>query len=168
MTTIRDCSEIELENRKRNPEWFVEFEHRGLEAINENIRQEAIAEIKRREQDRKDAEAKRIAAIPPVDRTARVLTDGTPVTEDHKEILPSGQQKGYVVLSAEERAKGFVRPVRHSYIHTPCGSTTSMGNALAETYARDPYFYSGTFCCKCGTHFPLDQFKWTDGQPVGS
>lgn len=168
MTTIRDCSEIELENRKRNPEWFVEFEHRGLETINESIRQEAIAEIKCREQERKDEEAKRIAAIPPVDRTSRVLTDGTPVTDDHKEILPSGQQKEYIVLSAEERAKGFVRPVRHSYIHTPCGSTTSMGNSLAETYARDPYFYSGTFCCKCGTHFPLDQFKWTDGQSVGS
>ena len=33
------------------------------------------------------------------------LTDGSPVTPDHREIDPAtGQQKGYVVLSAEERA----------------------------------------------------------------
>lgn len=30
---------------------------------------------------------------------------------------PSGMQKKYLVLSEEERAKGFVRPVRQSYIH---------------------------------------------------
>ena len=46
------------------------------------------------------------------------LTDGEPVTPDHREINPTtGQQKGYVVLSTEERAKGFVRPVRRSYVH---------------------------------------------------
>ena len=49
---------------------------------------------------------------------ATTLTDGSPVTDDHREINPAtGMQKGYVVLSAEERAKGFVRPVRRSYIH---------------------------------------------------
>lgn len=108
----------------------------------------------------------REASLPPVDRTARVLTDGSPVTDDHRELLPSGMQKGYVVLSAEERGKGFVRPVRRSYRHKPCNSVTIMGIALAETYARDPTFYSGTFCCNCATHFPLDQFVWegTDEQ----
>lgn len=46
------------------------------------------------------------------------LTDGSPVTPDHRDIDPTtGMQKGYVVLSAEERAKGFVRPVRRSYVH---------------------------------------------------
>lgn len=102
----------------------------------------------------------RIASLPPVDRTARVLTDGSPVTDDHRELLSSGQQKGYVVLSAEERSKGYVRPVRHTYRHKTCNSTTSMGLALAQTYARDPQFYSGTFCCSCAKHFPLDQFVW--------
>jgi hypothetical protein len=105
-------------------------------------------------------EAERIKSVPPVDRTARVLTDGSPVTDDHREILPSGMQKGYVVLSAEERSKGFVRPVRRSYRHNTCHSTTTMGIALAETYARDPEFYDGTFCVNCGAHFPLDQFVW--------
>jgi hypothetical protein len=95
-----------------------------------------------------------------VDRSARVLTDGSPVTPDHRELLPSGQQKGYVVLTKEERSKGFVRPVRQEYVHKTCGTSTHMGLALAETYARDPGFYSGTFCVNCKAHFPLDQFVW--------
>lgn len=48
------------------------------------------------------------------------LTDGSPVPEDrsHTEIDPiSGMQKGYVVLSEKERAKGYVRPLRDSYVH---------------------------------------------------
>lgn len=95
------------------------------------------------------------------------LTDGSPVTSDHREIIESGsragQQKGYVVLSDEERAKGFVRPVRRSYVHQKCGVVTTMGQALAETYARQPDFYSGTFCCGCGAHFPVGddgEFVW--------
>lgn len=91
------------------------------------------------------------------------LTDGSPVTPDHRELKPSGQQKGYVVLSEEERAKGFVRPVRRSYKHLKCGVVTIMGLALAETYARDFRFYSGTFCCGCGAHFPVGEageFVW--------
>lgn len=98
------------------------------------------------------------------------LTDGSQVTPDHREINPqTGQQKDYVVLSSEERAKGFIRPLRHVYVHKTCGTETRMGNAIAETYARDPFFYSGTFCCECRAHFPLEQFVWkgTDEQ-VGS
>lgn len=101
------------------------------------------------------------------------LTDGSPVTPDHREILTegprAGQQKAYVVLSAEERAKGFVRPVRRTYLHKTCGTTTTTGQALAETYARDPTFYSGTFCCACRNHFPLGEFVWDGTQePLGS
>lgn len=92
------------------------------------------------------------------------LTDGSPVTPDHRETNPdTGMQKGYVVLSAEERAKGFVRPVRQSYTHLQCGQVTNMGLALAETYARQPDFYSGTFCAICKSHFPVGkdgEFVW--------
>jgi hypothetical protein len=96
------------------------------------------------------------------------LTDGSPVPEDlsHTQLRPDGQQKDYIVLSAEERAKGFVKPVRRSYVHKVCGSVTTMGRSLAETYARNPYFYSGTFCCHCAAHFDLDQFEWEDGEPM--
>lgn len=98
----------------------------------------------------------------------RTLTDGSPVTPDHREINPAtGQQKAYVVLSTEERAKGFVQPVRRTYTHLKCNSPTTMGLALAETYARDPSFYSGTFCCNCRGHFPVGadgEFVWTGTQ----
>ena len=100
------------------------------------------------------------------------LTDGSPVTADHREINPAtGQQKGYVVLSEAERAKGFIRRVRRTYVHQKCGAATTMGQALAETYARDPYFYSGTFCVGCKTHFPVGEdgeFVWDDGTKVGT
>jgi hypothetical protein len=85
-----------------------------------------------------------------------------------------GQQENYLVLSDEERAKGFVRPVRHKYTHVACGTTTTMDLALSETYARDPKFYGGTFCCRCSKHFPLVNpdgsraFLWEDGTGVGT
>jgi hypothetical protein len=104
------------------------------------------------------------------------LTDGNPVPEDrsHTEIDPvTGQQKAYVVLSEDERKKGFVRPVRRSYKHEKCGVVTTMGQALAETYARDFKFYNGTFCVACGDHFPVGEageFVWadSDGSKVGT
>lgn len=152
------------------------------------------------------------------DKLRTTLTDGSPATPDHRELKPNGQQKGYVVLSEEERAKGWVRPYRESYVHVGVrpkyptrtlteeeqekyrqsgyvlyekyppeeeplvgtfwtekrltsgyGAVTTMGRSIAETYASDPKFYSGTFCVHCGAHFPLDEFVW-DGtdQQVGS
>ena len=148
---------------------------------------------------------------------------GTPLGE-HTELKPNGQQKDYLVLTAEERAKGFVEPVRRSYRHvgiagpshpvrdlTPeesaryadvgyvkfepypegsnslgrywtqeqldkigkgCGTVTTMSHAIAETYARSPEFYGGTFCCGCSAHLPVGadgEFVW-DGteQRVGT
>lgn len=83
------------------------------------------------------------------------LTDGSPVTADHREINPTtGLQHGYVVLSAEERAKGFVRPVRRSYVHTKCGVVTMMDRAIAETYARQPDFYKWHILRRMPSAFP--------------
>lgn len=91
------------------------------------------------------------------------------------EVEPDGQNKVYLVLSEEERAKGFVRPLRRSYRHIACGAVTRMGLPLCETYARDPGFYGATFCVGCGTHLRLfdgkgqSQFRWAeDGAPVGN
>lgn len=81
----------------------------------------------------------------------------------------TGQHRDYYVLPPEELAKGFVRPYRDKYRHVPCGTVTSMGRLLSETYARDPAFYGSTFCVGCKTHFPVQQFVWdVDGQVVGS
>jgi hypothetical protein len=82
---------------------------------------------------------------------------------------PVSQADVYLVLSEEERAKGFIRPVRRSYVHTVCGGLTRMSVALAETYARQPTFYGATYCVKCLMHKPVSEFTW-DGtnQVVGS
>jgi len=82
---------------------------------------------------------------------------------------PVPQNEAYLVLSEEERAKGFVRPVRQSYRHGTCGTVTTMGLALAETYAREPTFYGATYCCGCRMHLPVAEFTWDGtGAVVGS
>lgn len=131
---------------------------------------------------------------------------------------PGPQNEVYLVLSEEDRAKGFRRAVLRSYKHvgTPgprwplrdltgeereryagehyakyepypaddrprlgrfwtqadldrvgrgCGTVTTMGQALAETYARDPHFYGATYCCGCQLHLPVGErgeFVWMD------
>lgn len=79
----------------------------------------------------------------------------------------TGMQHKYVVLTEDERAKGFVRPVRRSYVHAQelggCGAVTHMHQAIAETYARQPGYYGGTYCAGCKDHFPVGehgQFVW--------
>jgi hypothetical protein len=82
-----------------------------------------------------------------------------------RDTRPDGMQRKYLVLSAAERAKGFVRPVRRTYLHQVCGMETTIGQAIAETYARNPAFYSGTYCTTCGTHCPVGadgEFVWAD------
>lgn len=105
-----------------------------------------------------------------MDKPKTTLSDGSEVTPDHREIDPTtGMQKGYVVLSQEERAEGFVRPFRNKYIHDKCGVETRIGQSIAETYARDPKFYGGTYCVGCRTHFPVEEFKWSNtNEKVGS
>ncbi len=129
---------------------------------------------------------------------------------------PVPQHSKYLILSEEERAKGFVRPVRSSYRHVGkkgpkyplvdlteeqkerykefnyvkyekypeeespvigkywtqemldkvgkgCQTVTTMGYALAETYAREPRFYGSTYCCGCMKHLPVGrsgEFVW--------
>lgn len=133
-------------------------------------------------------------------------------------IGADGQHKSYWVLSEDERAEGFVRPVRSSYQHVGlprpkhpmrplsaeelerhkaygyvmyesypeselplsgrfwtqtdldkvnagCGTITSMGNAIAETYARNPSYYGSTFCAGCRMHLPVGaggEFVWVE------
>lgn len=81
------------------------------------------------------------------------------------------QNEAYLVLSEDERAKGFVRPYRDFYIHEECGSVTTMSRAIAETYARNPSFYGATYCVRCSKHRPVGangEFRWEDGSKVGT
>jgi hypothetical protein len=53
-----------------------------------------------------------------------------------------------------------------------CGTVTTMGRALSETYSRDPSFYGATYCAGCSMHRPVGEFGefvWVaDGQRVGT
>lgn len=108
------------------------------------------------------------------DEPRRTLVGGKQIYPEHRNIKDdgTGMQNDYVVLAEEERAKGWVRPLRLSYVHLKCGTPTQMHRELAETYARDPFFYSGTYCAGCRAHFPVGEdgeFVWqgTD-QKVGT
>lgn len=86
---------------------------------------------------------------------------------DAPDSPPRDQADVYLVLSDDERAKGFVRPVRRSYLHDVCGTITTMGQAIAETYARDPGFYGATYCAHCGQHRPIGvdgEFYWDESR----
>ena len=76
-------------------------------------------------------------------------------------------------LSEEERAQGFVRPVRRSYRHAGCDTITTLDDERSEAYARWPKFYPKLFgaawCATCQMHCPVGEFFWTaDGEVVGS
>lgn len=79
---------------------------------------------------------------------------------------PVDQNDVYLVLDDAERSRGFVRPLRRSYKHTGgCGTVTTMGEAIAETYAREPHFYGATYCCGCLMHRPVGEageFHWIE------
>jgi hypothetical protein len=87
------------------------------------------------------------------------------------EIDPeTGMQRCYLVLPDGQR-KDLVRPLRTTYIHERCGTATTMGRAIAETYAAQPAFYGATMCVHCKTHFrvgPEGEFVWEDGTKVGT
>jgi hypothetical protein len=111
------------------------------------------------------------------DESQRVPLSGNPPVSGNDAPAPDmatnacGMHKDYWVLSDEERAKGFVRPVRLSYVHLKCGTSTRMNQKIAETYARDPKFYGATYCVKCCDHFPVGEsgeFLWPDGSKVGT
>ncbi len=103
-------------------------------------------------------------------RTGGITTDRTDPRlgrgVDHE---PVPQHDVYLV--AEER-EPFVRPVRRSYVHATslggCGAVTTMGVAIAETYAKNPTFYGSTYCVGCRMHRPVGEageFVW-DADPT--
>lgn len=106
--------------------------------------------------------------------TTRLTTDPNDPRLGHG-VGGDGMNEAYLVLSEEERGKGFVRPYCETYVHATelggCGVETRMGIALSETYARQPSFYGATYCVGCRTHRPVGEngeFFWTrdlDGKP---
>lgn len=105
--------------------------------------------------------------------TVKGLPPETPDGPAPAPIDPAtGQHKDHWVLSQEERAKGWIRPLRKTYKHEKCGGETSMPDAIAETYAANPRFYGSTFCAFCKTYEMVGEFGnfvWLDdGTKVGT
>jgi len=105
-------------------------------------------------------------------KTLEKLLMGTTTDPSHPDLkrgaddTPVEQQSTYLVLSEEDRAQGFVKPLRREYIHKVCNKITVCNLEIAETYARDPTFYGGTYCTTCKMHRPLSEFKWDDGEEM--
>ena len=90
------------------------------------------------------------------------LIGGGPVTEDHHEIDPAtGMQKGYVVLSQEERAKGFVRPLLYYYTHVGPPRPSNLRDLTAEERERHAQFNYAKYENYPETRSPVLGRFWT-------
>jgi hypothetical protein len=82
------------------------------------------------------------------------------LTEDEQQRHAGCNYVAYEEYPRDEKSSVVGRYWTEAQLHSGCGSDTTMGQAIAETYARNTKFYSGTFCCRCGKHYPLDEFVW--------
>lgn len=110
-----------------------------------------------------------------------------PVRRSYQHVGPKGPK--YPLLDLTEEQKEYtkdcnyvkyekypeeMRPALGRYwtqedldkVNNGCGTVTTMGLSIAETYARNPYYYGSTFCVGCGTHLLVGkdgEFIWDDG-----
>lgn len=85
--------------------------------------------------------------------------DGPPPEDfDYGEQKEDGQYENYPTTNEGE----FEQPVRESYVHEECGTTTTMTGDLPESVARDPTFYTKTFCAGCNEHVPVEEVHWEE------
>jgi hypothetical protein len=108
----------------------------------------------------------KLAEPPPVDRSkVSTLHGATPeqVRAQHA-TQPEGQHPDYIVLNDEERAKGFVRPVRQSYRHV---GTPAPKYALADLDSEQSERYKERSYVKFEKYpddHPLHGRYWTQAQ----
>jgi hypothetical protein len=95
----------------------------------------------------------------------KTLVNGKPVSPDHREINPqTGQQKDYVVLAEEERAKGFVRPLRCSYIHRGIVSPEGLRDLTGDEKAKYANFNYVKYQAYPSSANPVVGRFWTQEQ----
>lgn len=96
----------------------------------------------------------------------------TPVTDDPQDprlsrgvdSTPVPQAEAYLVLSAEERAKGFVRPLRRSYQHVGITPTYPLRELTAEERERYSSFGYVRVEDYPAERAPLSGRFWTQAQ----
>jgi len=95
------------------------------------------------------------------------LTDGSTPSPGWNDIKENGQQVDYLVLCPEERAKGFVRPLRRSYVHVgkklrgslEMLSVVYQSESGKEYVAKDNFELQGTRCGTYLTQQDVDHIK---------
>jgi len=89
------------------------------------------------------------------------MGDGPPPEDfDYGKQREDGQYENYPTIDDGE----FEQKPRDTYIHVDgCGAKTTMTGDLPESVARDPKYYSKTFCHGCGEHVPVSEVEWKDG-----
>lgn len=75
---------------------------------------------------------------------------------DYGKTLSDGQYENYPTSQEGE----FVAPIRNMYKHSICGGLTWCSDGIAETYAKNPTYYTRTYCSSCQDHFPISEFSW--------
>lgn len=107
--------------------------------------------------------------VRPVRRSYRHVGLAGPNPEKLRDLLPDEEHHrefGYVKFEADGYGPGKDRLWTQEgldRVGKGCRQVTTMVLALAETYARDPGFYGGTFCAACCAHFPVGEhgeFVW--------
>lgn len=176
----REMDELTERLKKDFPEQFGDERPGHVAVVSPTWAQEILADPNASSADIKRAHAATMKIPDPNHDTPapyKVTLSGKPADPGYQGPAPqdiepaTGMHKDYWVLSEQERAKGFVRPVRRTYMHETCGNATTMAQAIAETYARNPHFYGATFCVHCKGHFPVGsdgEFIWMDGSKVGT
>lgn len=88
------------------------------------------------------------------------MTDTPDDDFDYGEKRDDGQYENYPTIEDGE----FQQQPRDTYVHVDgCGQSTTMTGDLPESVARDPQYYTETFCAGCGTHVPVGEVEWEDG-----
>lgn len=86
------------------------------------------------------------------------------MTFDYGKKLPDGQHEKHPINVEGD----YIAPIRETYIHKTCNAATKIGSLIAETYARNPKYYTRTFCAECRDYFPIAEFNWkSDGIELG-
>lgn len=97
------------------------------------------------------------------------------LTDEEREIHAGRDYVKYEDYQGSEgRVLGrFWTQAKLDAIGKGCGAVTTMNEAIAATYSRDPAFYGATYCCGCRYHLPVGaqgEFTWVepDGSEAGN
>lgn len=77
---------------------------------------------------------------------------------DYGEQREDGQYENYPTVDEGE----FEQEPRDSYVHGECGTVTTMRGDLPESVARDPEYYTKTYCAGCQEHVPVEEVHWEE------